>query len=81
MELVVAVWLIFGAFILGANTGNPELASANGEHLIATQEEQPLTEADPDVPNGESAQGHACSSKPHDVIYRDLTRPRVSHSE
>jgi len=81
MELVVAVWLIFGAFILGANTGNPELASANGEHLIAMQEEQPLTEADPDVSTGESAQEHACSKKHHDVIYRDLTRPHVSNDE
>ena len=81
MELVVAVWLIFGAFILGANTGNPELASANGEHLIATQEEHRLTEAPPDAPNGESVEGHACSKKHHDVIYRNLTRPHVSDDE
>ena len=81
MEIVVAVWLIFGALILGANTGNPEIASASVENLIATLEEHRLTEADPDVPSGESVQGHACSNKPHDVIYRDLTRPHVSPSE
>jgi hypothetical protein len=81
MEIVVAVWLIFGAFILGANTGNPEIASASVENLIATSEEHRLTEADPDVPSGESAQEQACSMGRHDVIYRDLTRPHVSHGE
>ena len=81
MELVVAVWLIFGAFILGANTGNPEIASAGVENLIATSEEHRLTETDPDVPSGESAQEHACSKKYHDVLYRDLTRPHVRHGE
>ena len=81
MELVVAVWLIFGAFILGANTGHPEIASAGVENLIATQEEHRLTEAPLDAPNGESVEGHACSKKHHDVIYRDLTRPHVSDDE
>ena len=81
MDIVVALWLVFSAFILGANTGHPEAASAGVEDPIATPEEQPLTEADPEVPNGESAQGHACSNKSHDVIYRDLTRPHVSPSE
>jgi hypothetical protein len=81
MDIVVAIWLVFSAFILGANTGHPEAASAGVEDLIATPEEHPLTEADPDVQNGESAQGHVCSKKHHDVIYRDLTRPYVSPSE
>jgi len=81
MEIVVAVVLIFGAFIKGANTGNPEMASMDVEDLIATPEEQPLTEAYPEVPNGESAQDHACANKSHGVIYRDLTRPHVSPSE
>jgi hypothetical protein len=81
MEIIVAIWLVFGAFILGANTGNPDIASAGGEHLIATQEEHQLPEADPDAPNGESAQEHACSKKHHGVIYRDLTRPHVGDDE
>jgi hypothetical protein len=81
MEIIVAVWLVFGAFILGANTGHPEIASASGEHLIGTQEGHRLTEATPDAPSAESAQEHACSKKHHDVIYRDLTRPHVSDDE
>ncbi|MEA2080794.1 MAG: hypothetical protein U9P00_13260 [Pseudomonadota bacterium] len=81
MEIIVAVWLVFGAFILGANTGHPDIASAGGEHLIATQEEHRLTEAPPDAPNGESEQDHACSAGHRGVIYRDLTLPHVSTDE
>ena len=81
MEIVVAVWLIVGAFILGANTGNPEIASASVENLIATSGEHRLTEADPHLLSGESVQEHACSMGRHDVIYRDLARPHVSPSE
>ena len=81
MDIVVAGWLVFSAFILGANTGNPEAALAGGEHLIATQKEHRLTEAAPDAPSGESVEEHACSKKHHDVIYRNLTRPHVSDDE
>ena len=81
MEIVVAVWLVFGAFILGVNTGSPDIASAGVEDLIATPEEHPLPQADPDVSKGESAQKHTCSMQHHGVIYRDLTLPHVNHSE
>ena len=81
MDIVVAVWLVFSAFILGANTGHPEIASAGGEHLNATQEEHRLTEVPPDAPSGESVEEHACSMGHHDVIYRDLTLPHVSTDE
>ena len=81
MEIVVAVWLIFGAFILGANTGSPDIASAGVEDLIKTREEHPLPQAVPDVPTGESAQAHTCSMQHHGVIYRDLTLPHVNHCE
>ena len=81
MEIVVAVWLVFGAFILGVNTGSPDIASAGVEDRFAIQEENRLPEADPAVPNGESAQKHRCSMQHHGVIYRDLTLPHVDHCE
>ena len=75
MDIVVALWLVFSAFILGANTGTPEDASSGVEDFNA------MAEAHPDVPDGESAQEHACSTGPQGRIYRDLTRPYVTKSD
>ena len=79
MDIVVALWLVFSAFILGANTGTPEGASTRVENLNATPEAHRSTEAD--VPIRESIQEHACSTGPQGGIYRDLTRPYVTKSE
>ena len=81
MDIVVALWLVFSAFILGANTGTPEGASTRVENLNATPEVHRSTEADADVPIRESIQEPACSTGPQGRIYRDLTRPYVTKSE
>ena len=81
MDIIVALWLVCSAFILGANTGTPEGASTRVENLNATPEAHRSTEADADVPIRESIQEHACSKGPQGGIYRDLTRPYVTKSE
>ena len=80
MEMIVALWLVFSAFILGANAGTPESVSAGVETPIAAAS-HPVTEADAGVLKGRSALEHACSSGEQRVIYRDLTRPRVRESD
>jgi len=81
MDIVVALWLVFSAFILGANTGTPEGASAGVEDLIETREAHRSNVVDADVPIRESIQEQACSTGPHGRIYRDLTRPHVIKGE
>ena len=78
MEMIVALWLVFSAFILGANAGSPDGVSARLENRIAAVASHPVTEADV---KGGSALEHACSSEEQRVIYRDLTRPRVRESD
>ena len=81
MEMIVALWLVFSAFILGANAGTPDAVSARLENRIAAAASHPVTEADAGVPKGGSALEHACASGEPRVIYRDLTRPRVRDSD
>ena len=81
MDIVVAIWLVFSAFILGANTDNPKSASAGVENLNAMPEAHPSTEANADVPIHESIQEHACSAGPQGRVYRDLTRPHVRNRD
>ena len=81
MDIVVTLWLVFSAFILGANSGTPEGASTGVKNRIAMPEAHPPTEADADGPIRESMLEHACSKGPQDRIYRDLTRPYVRKSE
>ena len=81
MEMIVALWLVFSAFILGANAGTPDGVSARLENRIAAAASHPVTEADAGVLKGRSALEHACSSGEQRVIYRDLTRPRVRDSD
>ena len=81
MDIGVAIWLVFSAFILGAHTGTPGGASTGMENPIATSEAQPSTEADADLADGESAPEPLCSMGPHGRIYRDLTRPHVRRRE
>ena len=81
MDIVVALWLVFSAFILGANTDTPEGASTGVENLNATPEAHRSNVVDADVPIRESIQEHACSTQPHDRIYRDLIHPYVRKSD
>ena len=81
MDIVLAIWLVFSAFILGAHTGTPGGASTGVEDPMATPEAQPSTAADSEVPEGDSAQEPLCSTGPHGRIYRDLTRPDVRRRE
>ena len=81
MDIVVALWLVFSAFILGANTGTPEGESAGVEDLIETREAHLVMEVDADARISESILEHVCSTGPQGRIYRDLTRPYVRKSE
>ena len=81
MDIVVALWLVFSAFILGANTSMPEGAAAGVENPNATSEAHRSDMVDADVLIRESIQEQACSTGPQDRIYRDLTRPHVRKSE
>ena len=81
MDIVVALWLVFSAFILGANTGTPEGVATGVENLNATPEAHRSDVVDADVPIRESIQGQACSTGPQGRIYRDLTRPHVIKGE
>ena len=81
MDIVVALWLVFSAFILGANTGTPEGAAAGVENLNATSEAHRSDVVDADVPIRESIQEQTCSTGPQGRIYRDLTRPHVIKGE
>ena len=81
MDIVVALWLVFSAFILGANTARPEGASTVVENLNATPEAYRSDVVDADVPIRESIQEQACSTGPQGRIYRDLTRPHESQGE
>ena len=81
MEMIVARWLVFSAFILGANAGTPDGVSARLENRIAAAASHPVTEADAGALKGGLALEHACSSGEQRVIYRDLTRPRVRESD
>ena len=81
MDIVVTLWLVFSAFILGANSGTPEGASSGVKNRIATPEAHPPTEADADGPIRESIQEYACSTGSQGRIYRDLTRPHVIKGE
>ena len=77
MDIVVALWLVFSAFILGANTGMPEGTAAGVETLNTTPEAHRSTEANTQVTIRESIKEQACSTGPQGRIYRDLTRPHV----
>ena len=81
MDIVVAIWLVFSAFILGANTGTPEGVATGMENLNATPEAHLPTEADVDGPIRELIQEQACSTGLQGRIYRDLTRPYARTSE
>jgi len=81
MDIIVALWLVCSAFILGANTGTPEGASTRVENLNANPEAHRSNEVDADVPIREAIQEHACSKGPQGGIYRDLTRSYVTKSE
>jgi hypothetical protein len=81
MDIVVALWLVFSAFILGANTSTPEGAAAGVENLNATPEAHRSDVVDTDVPIRESIQEQACSKGPQGRIYRDLTRPHVRNRD
>ena len=81
MDIVVALWLVFSAFILGANTGTPEGESAGVEDLIETREAHLVMEVDADARISESILEHACSTGPQGRIYRDLTSPHVRNRD
>ena len=81
MDIVVALWLVFSAFILGANTSTPAGSAAGVENLNATPEAHGSTEANAQVPTRESIQEQACSTGPQGRIYRDLTRPHVRNRD
>ena len=81
MDIVVTLWLVFSAFILGANSGTPEGASTGVKNRIATPEAHRSDVVDADVPIRESIQEQTCSTGPQGRIYRDLTRPHVIKGE
>ena len=50
MEMIVALWLVFSAFILGANAGTPDGVSVRLDNRIEAAASHPVTEADAGVP-------------------------------
>ncbi len=82
MEVIVAIFLLFGAFSLGSATNNHAEDDPSGLELTTTaNERQDLSGKGAEAGDVEHTQLRDCLVDRHAVIYRDLSVPYENEIE